>query len=63
MGGGKKGVLGGLSGFLTGELEDVVIPDVMGDLILLQGRYPESFVLTSLLEMCQEWGGVHSRHT
>ena len=33
-----------------------MIPDVMVDLILPQGRYPESFVLISLLEVCQEWG-------
>ena len=26
------------------------------NLILPQGRYPESFVLISLLEVCQEWG-------
>ena len=29
----------------------------MDDHILAQGRYPESFVLISLLEVCQE-GGV-----
>ena len=34
----------------------MVILDVMDDLILPQGRYPESFVLISLLEVCQEWG-------
>ena len=34
----------------------MVIPDVMGDLILLQGSYPESLVLVSLLEVCQEGG-------
>ena len=33
-----------------------MIPVVMNDLILPQGRYPESFVLISLLEVCQEWG-------
>ena len=37
-------------------MEDMVIPDVMDDLILPQGRYPESFMLISLLEVCQEWG-------
>ena len=37
-------------------MEDMVIPDVMDDLILPQGRYPGSFMLISLLEVCQEWG-------
>ena len=44
----------------------MVILDVMDDLILPQGRYPESFVLISLLEVCQEWGvkktGQDRRH-
>ena len=43
-------------------MEDMVIPDVMDDLILPQGRYPESFMLTSLLEVCQE-GRVLNRGT
>ena len=34
----------------------MVILDVMDDLILPQGRYPESFMLIYLLEVCQEWG-------
>ena len=42
--------------FLTIDMEDMAIPDVMDDLILSQGRYPESFMLISLLEVCQEWG-------
>ena len=37
----------------------MVILDVMDDLILTQGIYPESFVLISLLEVCQEWGVLH----
>ena len=52
-------VLGGTQGFLTGDLEDIVILDVMDDLILPQGRYPESFVFISLFEVCQEWGVLH----
>ena len=32
----------------------MVIPDVMDDLILPQGRYHESFMLISLLEMFQD---------
>ena len=42
------GVLRGRCGFLTRDLGDMVILDVMDDLILPQGRYPESFVLISL---------------
>ena len=38
-------------------MEYLVIPDVMNDVFLLQGRYPENFVLISLLEVRQE-GGV-----
>ena len=38
-------------------MEDMVIPDVMNDVFLPQGRYPENFVLISQLEVCQE-GGV-----
>ena len=34
----------------------MVIPDVMDDLILTKGRYTESFMLISLLEVCQELG-------
>ena len=34
----------------------MVIVDVMDDLILAPERYPENFVLISLLEVCQEWG-------
>ena len=38
-------------------MEDRVIPDVMNDVFLPQGRYPENFVLISQLEEGQE-GGV-----
>ena len=38
-------------------MEDRVIPDIMNHVFLPQGRYPENFVLISLLEVCQE-GGV-----
>ena len=37
-------------------MEDRVIPHVMNDVFLPQGRYPENFVLISLLEVCQEGG-------
>ena len=43
--------------FLTGDMEDIVFPDITNDVFLGQGRYPENFVLISLLEVCQE-GGV-----
>ena len=38
-------------------MDDMVIPDVMNDVLLPQGRYPENFVWISQLEVCQE-GGV-----
>ena len=38
-------------------MEDIVIPDVMNDVFLPQERYPENFVLISLLEVCQEGRG------
>ena len=38
-------------------MEDMVIPDVMNNVFLPQGRCPEHFVLISQLEVCQE-GGV-----
>ena len=58
-GGSRRGVLGGRWGFLTGDMEDRVIPDVMNDVYLPLGRYPENFVLISLLEWGdQEWGGT-----
>ena len=37
-----------------GDLDDRVILDVMDDHNLAPGRYPENFVLISLLEVCQE---------
>ena len=46
-----------VGGFLTGDMEDRVIPDIMNDVFLPQGRYPENFMLISQLEVCQE-GGV-----
>ena len=39
-------------------MDDRVIPDVMNDVLLSQGRYPENFVLISQLEVCQG-GGDH----
>ena len=38
-------------------MDDRVIPGIMNDVLLLQGRYPENFVLISQFEVCQE-GGV-----
>ena len=37
------------------DMEDRVILDVMEHVFLPKGRYPESFVLISLSEVCQEW--------
>ena len=41
---------------MTGDMEDMVVPDIMNDVFLAQGRYPENFVLISQLEVCQEGG-------
>ena len=56
----RRGVLGGCSWFLSGDVVDRVIPDVMNDVLLLQGKYPENFVLISQLEVCQEGGSFMS---
>ena len=37
-------------------MDDRVIPDVISDVLLPQGRYPENILLISQLEMCQEGG-------
>ena len=55
-GGSFLGVLGGHWGFLTRNLEDRVILYVMNELVWPKRRYPESFMLMSLLEVCQEGG-------
>ena len=56
----KRGQEGGyledVGGFLTGDMQERVIPDIMSDVFLPKGRYPENFVLISLLEVCQEFG-------
>ena len=40
-------------------LKDRVILDIMEVLGGTQGLYPESFVLISLLKVCQEWEVLH----
>ena len=47
-GGQEGGTLRTLGGFLTGDLEDGVILEVMDDLGKVQGSYPEGFVALSL---------------
>ena len=42
--------------FLSGDVDDRVIPDVMNDFCLPQGRYPENFMMIYQLEVCQEGG-------
>ena len=37
-------------------MEDMVVPDIMNDVFLPQGRYPENFLLISQLEVRQEGG-------
>ena len=44
-------------------MEDLVISDVMNDVFSPQGRYPENVLLISLLEVCQEGGGVKKGST
>ena len=55
--GSRRGYLEDVGVFLTKDMDDMVIPDIMNDVFLPHGRYPENFVLISLLEVCQE-GGV-----
>ena len=46
-------------------MNDRVIVDIMNDVLLPQGRYPENFMLISQLEECQEGGskrGVFGGH-
>ena len=38
-------------------MEDLVLPDIINDVFLPLGRYPENFVLISQLEEGQEGGG------
>ena len=38
-------------------MKDMVVPDVMNDVFLPQGRYLENFMLISQLEVGQEGGG------
>ena len=47
-GGQEGGTWRTLGGFLTGDLEDGVILEVMDDLGRVQGSYPEGFVALSL---------------
>ena len=42
-------------------MEDVVIPVVMNDVFLSEGRYPKNFMLISQLEVWQEGGGGSRR--
>ena len=37
-------------------MDDRVIPDVIPDVLLPQGRYSENFVFLSQLEVCKEGG-------
>ena len=61
-GGSRRRVLGGHRGFLTGDMEDMVILVVMNDVFLPQRTHPENFMLISQLEVCQE-GGVKNGGT
>ena len=39
---------------MTGDMEDMVVPDIMNGVFLAQGRYPENFVLICQSKVCQE---------
>ena len=58
-GGSLLGVTTGPCWFLTVDLKEKVICHVISYLIVPQGRYPENFMLTSLLEVCQECGVIY----
>ena len=51
-----RGVLGGRRGFVTGHIDDRVIPDVTNDVLLPHRTYHDNFVLIYQLEVCQEVG-------
>ena len=51
-GGSRRGVLGGRWGFLTGDMEDMVIPDVINDVF-----YPKKHTL-KILCWCLNWKWV-----
>ena len=55
VGGSRRGYLGDVEGSRP-ETNDRVIPDVMNDFLLPQGRYPANIMLISQLEVCQEEG-------
>ena len=55
IGGPLRGLFRGQWGLLAGDLEDSVIHYGNDGTILPQGRYSESFVFISLLDVSQEW--------
>ena len=56
-GGQEGGYLEDVGGFLTRDMESMVIPDIINDVFLPLERYPENFVLIYQLEEGQEGGG------
>ena len=40
--------------FLTRDMDDGIIVDIMNNVLLPQGKYPEQFIMISQLEVCQE---------
>ena len=42
---------------MSRDVDDKVIRNVMNDVLLRNGRYPENFMMISQLEVCQEGRG------
>ena len=43
-------------------MEDMIVPDVLNDVFVPQGSYPEKIVLIAQSEVCQEGGGQEGRY-
>ena len=54
--GSRSGVIAGHLGFLSGDIDDRVIHDIINYVLLPQGRYSENFMMISQQEVSQEGG-------
>ena len=50
IGASRRGLLGGHWGFLTGDLDDMVIPDIMNDVLLTPRKIPWKFYVDISME-------------